>query len=364
MTHTHRLWIVLAIALGLRAAWGVGLHEWLARQGRMFLIAGDAEGYWHLAGDIAEGREYAVYEPPRRALRMPAFPALLAMPMLLFDEPLLPARMLLAVVGTAACGLVYVLGRMLFDPGIGLTAAALTAVSPTLVGFTPLILSETMFATCLLASLVAMVCLVRRSSKTTNEHNAHGLQPVGLGRCALMGLLVGALIGLTCYVRPSWLLSAPLLGGAYVLLSAEKGRALLIAACLIAGAVGVLLPWGLRNQRVTGHFVLTTLWMGPSLYDGLGPQATGDSDMTFFDVDNVMGTGMSEDEMNRHYSDKAKAFVRENPGRAIELAAIKLWRYFKPWPNADQFGGPLPATVIAVFAIPMFLLAARGWWTV
>lgn len=356
--------VVLVVAFALRAAWAVGLHFWLQQQGRTFLIAGDAEGYWELAGDIADGRDYAVYDPPRRVLRMPAFPAILALPRVLFEQPLLPARIMLAAVGTVACGLVYVLGRTLFDPGIGLMASALAAVSPALVGFTPLILSETLFATCLLGSLIAMAWLVRGECPGTEAAHPRAIRSAGWGRAIATGLAVGGLIGATCYVRPSWLLAAPLFGTAYVVQSAEKGKALIVAACVLSGAVGILVPWGLRNQRVTGHFVLTTLWMGPSLYDGLGPQATGDSDMTFFDRDNVMGQGLSEYEMNRDYADRAKAFIREHPARVLELAAIKLWRYFKPWPNAEQFGGPLPAAMIAAFVVPMFVLAARGWWIV
>ncbi len=361
------IWLILCVALALRVGAAVGVQWWLDRQpGRTFVIEGDANGYWHLAEDLAEGREFAIYEPPRRVLRMPGFPALLAVPIRLFSSPLLPARLLLAVVGTVACGLAYVLGRMLFDVGVGLTAAALAAVSPTLLGFTPLILSETLFAACLLATLVAMAWMVVARGSSFAGETPHGVRPVGLplGRGLAMGLLVGGMIGVTCYVRPSWLLSAPLFGGAYVLLSAEKGRALVVAVCVVVGAVGVLIPWGLRNERVTGHFVLTTLWMGPSLYDGLSPQATGASDMKFFDRDNLMAGGMSENEVNRHYTRKAWAFVRANPGRTLELAAIKLGRYFKPWPNAAQFGGLLPAFVIAAFIVPSFLLAAYGWWMV
>jgi 4-amino-4-deoxy-L-arabinose transferase-like glycosyltransferase len=363
-SHTTWLWMVLAIALGLRAAWAVGLQLRLDRQpGRLCLIEGDASNYWHLAEDIAAGREYAIYEPPRRVLRMPGFPALLAVSMRVFDAPMLPARLLLAVVGTVACGLVYVLGRILFDRGVGLTAAGLAAVSPTLVGFTPLILSETLFATCLLASLLAMASLVRREGSSSRNKSTHGAWPVGLGGAVGMGLITGALMGAACYVRPSWLLSAPVFGGAYVALSAEKGRAVLVAACVIVAAVAVLVPWGLRNQRVTGHFVLTTLWKGPSLYDALSSQASGDSDMTFFDRDNLMAE-MSEYEVNRHYAQKAWEFVRAHPGRTLELAAIKLGRYFKPWPNAEQFGGAGPAAIIAAFVVPMFVLAACGWWSV
>ena len=92
-------------------------------------------------------------------------------------------------------------------------------------------------------------------------------------------------------------------------------------------------PWAIRNYSVSGHLVLTSLWSGPSLYDGLNPQATGASNMEFFDEDNVMAT-MSEHEMNGHYSALAVQFARENPGRAAELAVIKMQRFLTPVPSA------------------------------
>ncbi len=355
------LWLILTLALTIRVGAAIGLQRWLdGRPGQTFLIEGDANGYWHLAEDIAEGREFAIYEPPRYVLRMPGFPALLAVPIRLFDDAYFPARVMLACVGTLACGLVYLLGRMLFNDRIGLTACALSAVSPTLVGFSPVVLSETTFGMCLLASLIGMAWMVFPSTtlpESSEQHPSGSVAVVGF-----IGLVVGAVIGLTCYMRPSWLLSAPLFGGAYVLFSPEKGRGLIGAICVVMGAVAVLIPWGMRNERVTGHFVLTTLWMGPSLYDGLSPQATGDSDMEFYDQDNLQAKGMSEYEVNQHYSQLAWAWARANPGRAIELAMIKLWRYFKPWPNAKQFGGLMPALIIAAFTIPMYVFALRGWW--
>jgi hypothetical protein len=121
-----------------------------------------------------------------------------------------------------------------------------------------------------------------------------------------------------------------------------------------------LLPWGYRNQAATGHFVLTSLWMGPSLYDGLHPGATGDSDMAFYDRDNLQAGGLSEHAVNQHYKQAAVDFVKANPGRTLELAAIKTWRFWKPWPNAGQFGGPLGAAAIAIPYLPLVLLAMWG----
>lgn len=340
-------------ALLLRVAAAIGLQVMLdQRPGQRFLIEGDANGYWSLGEAIAAGEDFAIYTPPRRVLRMPGFPALLALPIALFPQPMLPARLMLAVVGTLACGLVWWLARVLFDDEVAIRAAALAAVSPVLVGFSPVILSETTFAAALLASLVAMACWIRAAATPSRRV------------AVFSGLLIGCLVAVGCYVRPSWILAGPLFGLGAIVTAPLKGRTSVMSACVLIGLLGLLLPWGVRNQRVSGHFTLTTFWMGPSLYDGLNPEATGESNMTFYDRDNLMGQGMSEYEVDRHYRAAAWEFVRHQPGRTMQLAGIKLWRYFKPWPNAEQFGGWGPALAIGPFYLAVLLLAARGWWLV
>lgn len=359
-TASARSWLlrILCVALGLRVALAIGLDVTLSRSDppRLDLIPGDAEGYWNLAGDIAQGEEYSVYTPPRRALRMPGFPALLAPVRAIFDDATLPARLLMAAVGTAGCLCVWKLGVVLFDPTTALIATAVTAIAPVFVGFSVLLLSETTFAVALLLSLLAGASLARchgtaRESLDGNEPRISGAGRIG------HAVLTGLAMALACYVRPSWLLAAPLFGGLLIATSPRRGAAIVDVLILHGVLLLALVPWGLRNERATGHFVLTTLWLGPSLYDGLRPDADGDSDMTFFDRDNVMGQGLSEYEMDRHYRRLAWEFVREYPGRTVELAAIKLWRYWKPWPNAAQFGGLVPALLIAAFALPMLVLA-------
>jgi hypothetical protein len=369
---SRTLWIILAVALLLRVGTAVGLQRWLASRQQTFLIEGDAAGYWILGERIAAGDEYALYTPPRYVHRMPGFPALLALPIAMFENPLLPARLLLAFVGTLGCGLVYVLGRMLFDVPVGTAAAGLTAIAPVMVGFSPVILSETSFAVALVGSLIGMAWWARCDGRsvgrivnpsTTASRLVDGrIDNPSYGKSAAIGLVVGVLVALACYFRPSWILAGPLFGAGAVITSAHKGRAVVMAVCVLLGLVAALLPWGLRNQRVTGHFTFTTLWMGPSLYDGLNPQATGESDMTFFDRDNLMGQGRSEYDVDRHYRAKASEFVRENPGLALKLAIIKLWRFLNPIPNAEQFGGVGPALLIGPFFVVVLVLALRGWW--
>lgn len=348
---------ILCAALALRLVAACGLQWMLDDQlHRRFLIEGDAEGYWDLAGDIATGSDYAVYQPPRRILRMPGFPVVLAVPRAIFGDRLFPARLWLAFIGTFACWGVWRLALILADEPTALLATGMAAVSPVLVAFTPIVLSETTFAATMLLGLIAGAQLAQRQTSPARS------QTDPPPRTGVWAALTGLGIALGVYVRPSWLLAGPLFALLLVACSHRRWRALRDGLIINVVLVAALLPWAWRNSNATGHFVLTTLWMGPSLYDGLNPEATGDSHMAFFDRDNLQARGMSEYDVNRHYRDAAWAFAREHPRQALWLAAVKLVRYWKPWPNAKQFSQPIVQWLVALSSGPLLLLAAVGLW--
>ena len=349
-----RTWLIaillLALVGRLVAAWAV--QQKVGDQ--LCLIAGDAEGYWELARKLTAGEGFSLYEPPRQVHRMPGFPLLLALSMKLFGESPFAARCLLAVIGTAACGAVYLLGRRLFDERVALIACGLTAISPVMAGFSVLLLSETLFALTLTLSLWS----------AANWLSAESREPTADSRYTVFWpLLTGISIAIATYVRPSWMLAGPLLAVLVILFQRPRGRACFEAAVMLLGLFGAMLPWAWRNHEVSGHWVFTTLWSGPSLYDGLNPDANGDSNMTFFDRDNLMAQ-MSEWDVDQHYKQAAWQYAGQHPGRAVELTFLKLWRYWKPWPSAAQFGGKGPAFLVWVFFVPVLLLAARGWWLI
>jgi hypothetical protein len=347
---------LLAGALAARIAAAVGVQHWVEQTpGRLCLIEGDADGYWRLARHLVRGENFSLYDPPRYVIRMPGFPLLVAAGMTLFGENVLWIRVLLAVVGTAACGLVYCLGRELFDPSIGLIACLLASVSPVFVVFSVLLLGETFFALSLLASLLALVKLVR-----------HHVDPVASGnakRRAVVAVVAGILAAVATLIRPTWLLVAPVSAGGYLLAPGNRKPRLISAALLLAAFVLTLAPWAIRNHRITGHFVTTTLWVGPSLYDGLSPRATGASDMTFIETDGLYRRpGMSEYDNDRHYRRLAYEFVQSEPLRAAQLASTKLGRFWNPLPNAEQFGHWAVRLGVGLFEAPVLLLAAVGLW--
>lgn len=360
----HPLITILILALALRLAAACVVSFAAERADRDFYLPGDAHGYWLLAGDIAAGREYAIYDPPRRVMRMPGFPALIALFRQLTGDSLVGTRLLLAGVGTAACATVYLLGRVLVSRQVGLIACALAAVCPAFIGFSVLVLTETAFALAITLSLAVMAILAIKTRDWCRARVPRRYQPCErnsrLRQLLIWSVFAGLAIAVATYIRPTWLPAAGLFPLALVI-SNPRWRSLRLGSAVILTVAVALFPWALRNRIVTGHWVVTTLWVGPSLYDGLNPNASGASDMRFFDEELLLER-MSEYEMNRTYRARAIAFARENPRRAIELALIKLWRYWRPWPGAEQFDNWLARLAVAGFYLPLLGLAVAGAW--
>jgi 4-amino-4-deoxy-L-arabinose transferase-like glycosyltransferase len=347
---------ILLGALAARVVAAVIVQHWVEQTpGRLCLIEGDAEGYWQLARHLVRGEDFALYDPPRYVLRMPGFPLLLAGGIKVFGENLLGIRVLLAICGTVACALVYFLGRELFDHATGLIACCLASVSPIFIVFSVLLLSETLFAATLLASLLALIKLARLESLSPANMNSR--------HRSITAVISGLLAGAATLVRPTWLLVAPVFAVVYLFAPGNRKMRLVPAGLLLSALAVALAPWTIRNYRVTGHFVPTTLWVGPSLYDALSDQATGISDMQFIETDRLYKLpGMSEYDNDRHYRRRAADFVRDQPLRTIVLAAIKLRRYWSPLPNADQFGHWAICLGAGLFEVPVLVLAGLGLW--
>lgn len=327
--------LILGFVLRMTAA--VVVDRYVQQQGRSFLVEGDANGYWELAQKLADGEDYAIHQPPRYVLRVPGFPLLLAASIRVFGDSILAARLILATVGTVCCLFAFQLGRQLFNSKVGLLAAGFLTLHPLQIVSSVVILSETWFTFWMLLSLISLAFFYRQfqdsEGRTTEPRPLDQITSteVGLRRKAIR---TGILIGVTTLIRPGFL---PWLGLAVLgILSCRsrswKARATQ-AACLIFGCGILMMPWALRNQQVTGHLVLTSLWSGPSLYDGLNPAATGASDMTFFDQEQLMSK-MSEYDMNQQYRQRAFDFAFQHPGQTLWLAVQKAGLYLAPIPNS------------------------------
>ena len=344
------LWLlVLALALRLAAgAWWQGR----LRADTQFAF-GDSQSYWSLAGAIARGEPYVCGTPDSAVFRTPGYPLVLAGLFLAFggEPPVMAARAVGAVLGTLAVWGVYLLATRLFDRRTALAAAGIIAVYPGAIGMSVFVLSEAAFCPLLLAQLTASVIAWQSASTKVT---------------VAMALAAGCLAGVATLVRPSWLLFTPFAVTVGLLSGRNLGKHLYIGATALAGLMLVMMPWWIRNYRVTEHFVPTTLQVGASLYDGLNPRATGASDMSFVpdfaaEVAQQAADGEPLDvRLDRRLGQAALAWAESHPGRVLRLALTKFRRLWNVWPNENEFRGwPLRLAVLATY-LPVIALAVGG----
>jgi len=272
---------------------------------------------------------------------MPGYPTLIAAVQAVFGRGLLPVRVADAVLGTAAIGLVWLLARELYGAREAVVAAAITAVYPFFVAQAALVLSETLFVVWMLA---AGICLARAWRRCSPRWAA----------------LAGLWCGLATLTRGSFLPVGPLAAVGWAAFGRPRRRALGCAGAMLGALAIALAPWVIRNWGASdGHLVLTTLRMGPSLYEGLNPEADGGPMMERINWDE--GTrGLSERERDRYWRRRAVEYALANPGRVAALAWRKLGRFWNVVPNFAALRSPLLCLALGVPYVVVMLLAAVG----
>jgi 4-amino-4-deoxy-L-arabinose transferase-like glycosyltransferase len=262
-----------------------------------------------------------------------------------------------------------------FGPRAAWIAALITALYPEAVAISVPVLSEAPFCLLVAINLAIWTAAWKRFAQRTPHApreaipHAEREEYVSAERGAyVLALFAGASAGAATLVRPSWMLFLPF---AVVcgLIYGQRRQQVLLALAMTAGFGVVMMPWWVRNYRVIGHFVPTTLQVGASLYDGWNPQATGASDMRFVppfaeaqrksDADHAAHDGF-EYRLDRRFRQAAWDWARATPGRAVQLAAIKFLRIWNFWPNEPSFAAWPVRLAVLITYVPLMLLAALG----
>lgn len=286
---------------------------------------------------------------------MPGYPILLAGLLRVFGDemPVVYARWLSAVFGTAAVAGVYALAVVLFEKRTALLAALAAACYPGAIAMSIVVLSEAPFCPLYLAQLVAWVKCWRCDDQRQRLI------------WAIMSGLVG---GLAALMRPDWLLFVPFAAAIGLLLTRDRGRHLQIVLITIVAIAAIMTPWWWRNLQLYGRFIPTTLQVGASLYDGLNPQATGASEMSFFadfladESRNGPRTDDLEYRVDRRLWRAGWQWTAGHPSRALALAGTKFVRMWNIWANDPHNGGLLVRLVTAATYLPAIALALAGIW--
>lgn len=110
--------------------------------------------------------------------------------------------------------------------------------------------------------------------------------------------------------------------------------------------------------------------MGPSLYDGLSPDATGASEMSFVDrfrEEEREHPSMDPEKdiyeyrVDQRMKKAALLWAREHPGRVLQLAGVKFVRMWNIWPNEPSFSKlPIRILIFTTF-VPVMVFVLFGF---
>ena len=352
---TTWIWVlfVLLLAFAIRSVAAVTWQSRLTDSSTFALP--DSATYWELARTIANGEPYQYGSSESRVFRTPGYPAILS---ILFswrtDPPVVWARLVGALLGTLTVAVTMLLARLLFNHRVALLTGWLATFYPGGIGLSILVLSEAPFCPLMMGQLVFWVLAWKASS---------------LSRQITWSGLAGGMAGLATLMRPSWLLFTPFCLLLFILVKRERRRHIVIAGSMLASLCLAMTPWWIRNYRVTGTTVLTTLQVGASLYDGLNPEATGASDMSFtrtiywdLKAQPAVEQGLFEVRLDQHYRELVWKWVWQEPGRAASLAGVKLLRMWNIWPNSAEIGSVWIYRLMTLAYLPLLILSCVGAW--
>jgi 4-amino-4-deoxy-L-arabinose transferase-like glycosyltransferase len=296
---------------------GLGLIAFLGFLARLaFLLAVPAQpiddfwSYFARARNLVVYGEYGPFPHRPDASYPPAYPLTLALAHLLPGDALLHAKLIDALLGTAAVVLAGLLARRWWGPAAGLVAAGLAAGYPRYVAMSSVLASENLFQPLLLLALLLLATAWERP------------------RAFRLAATAGAVLGLLTLTRSVGLLFGfvwPL--GSW--LAGKRTRVVAAETLLLLAAQGVvLLPWALRNQATLGRFTPLTSVGGVDLFIGNSDGATGDwydwrpelakieprlPELSVFSVDDAARAA-------------AKDWIRHHRRRAAALYLLKLRR--------------------------------------
>ena len=129
---------------------------------------------------------------------------------------------------------------------------------------------------------------------------------------------------------------------------------------LAAVYVVLMTPWWVHNYAKYGEFVRLDLASGLVLYSGNNPRNTDGGG-----VDVKVTVPGYRDTSNPVVRDRmlrqaAVDYIIHNPGRFMELAAIKFTRLWRPWPYAREYSTTLLDVIAATAYLPVLVLALAG----
>ena len=268
----------------------------------------DAASYDELGWRLATGQGYVDDEGTPTAYWPVGYPAWLAAVYLVWGHSWLAAGVMNAVLGTVIVFLTYWLARQFVSTRQAVLAAAIIAFLPSyVVAYTSNLRNETFYAVFVLLALITTIYAVRAPNWRT-------------------AILLGIVIGLGVYVRPTLLLFPSVFGVLLLLhsfwhsgLTTKRALSLtILTGCIVLVTIS---PWTVRNFLAMDGLVLTATNGGKTFYLGNGPGATGKHRR----VDMSVFSDRSEMTVYREGFRKGVENIVMDPLTWASILPVKVW---------------------------------------
>jgi 4-amino-4-deoxy-L-arabinose transferase-like glycosyltransferase len=303
--------VVYTIALGQHAELGLTDGSFYSISANLLA---DGEGYVDLFRSFEEGRML------RTAHHPPGWPALLAAFSMAGVETQFGHRLVGCLVGALVVLGVGALGRRVGGRRVGVLAAGLAAVHPTLVAADGSLMAETLAG---LGVLLVLVLAFRVADRPT------------AGRALVLGLAIGC----TALVRGEALLYGVLVVGPVAAVAARRSVAsatrpfLRVSGVALAGIALVVVPWSIRNTLLFDDFVLisvndSTVLAGANCDAAFHGPGTGA--WHFSCVSRPAGR-LDEAAEARVFRERGLDYLRSNADRLPAVVTARLRRTWGVW---------------------------------
>jgi 4-amino-4-deoxy-L-arabinose transferase-like glycosyltransferase len=291
-----------------------GIGDFFFYHGQANLLA-EGKGFVHplfyLEGITAPSAEHP-----------PLWPLVLSVTSLLGGTGFEAHRLTGCVLGALAIVVIGLLGRRAGGERVGLLAAGIAAVYPTLVAADGSLMSETLYGLLVGLSLLVALRLVE-------------------GPRLPLALALGALIGLAALTRAEALLFLPLLALPVCLAAQRRRRAALgalAAACI--GAAIVIAPWTIRNWSAFDQPVLISVNDSTVLAGANCDPAYSGPDTGFWILACLAHRtpGGNEAKQAEIWRRQGREYIGDHLGELPRVALIRVLRTWDLWQPRRQVG--------------------------
>jgi 4-amino-4-deoxy-L-arabinose transferase-like glycosyltransferase len=266
----------------------------------------DGYSYTYKAINIANG--YGIPRDQQPAIR-PFYSMVLACLYTWTGFSMLAVTVLNVVIGGLTAALIYLCGRLVFDPLYGLAAALFFAIDPTQLIQTPQPLTEPLGLLFFVGSVYAAVLAFKTWRRA-------------------FFFLSGLLIGLSNLTRTLTLFTLPFYI-ALVLIVGWRDRRFksgaVHALSMLIGFSCVMLPWTIRQERLYGLASISDN-IGEAIYAATSPVYKKWTLLVQKDAD-AAGIPNTIGDHYRYFINRAVENVKANPGFYLSNVSLALWEY-------------------------------------